>query len=273
MHTKVKVISSGKTKITEYLSEIWRYRNLILVFTIQEFKVQYVQTRLNIVWVLLKPIMVLLLFSFIFGKLIRIPGLQYPYPLFAFSGLIVWNNFSFMVNNAGAVIITNQVLVKKIYFPKLILIFSKILVGLIEVTASLILLLLLIIILRYPISLHIFFLPLFIFGGLVSGTAIAIWLNALTVRYRDLNHFVPTLIGFLIWLTPVFYPLTLIPKKYDFIIYLNPIAGAIQGCRWAILGDSFPNMLFLPTFLLSVIILIAGMMIFIRAEDDLVDYI
>ena len=234
---------------------------------------QYIQTRFSFFWVVLKPLMVLALFTFIFDRLMHIPDLIYPYTLFAFSGLIIWNNFSYMVNNAGNVIIANQQLVKKIYFPRIILVFSKILVGLVEVFVSLMLLLLLIAFLHYPLHWQILFLPVFIFIGLISGTAIAVWLNALTIRYRDLNHFVPTLVGFMIWLTPVFYPVYLIPKNYSFVLYFNPIAGVIQGCRWAILGDAFPSLFFLPSIIFSIFFLLSGIVIFIIAEADLADYI
>ncbi len=272
-NTKPTKIIKSSRNIGEYNREIWQYKNLILIFAIHEFKVQYIQTRFGFLWVLFRPIMVLALFTFVFDRLIHIPGLKYPYTIFAFSGLIVWNNFSYMVNNAGSAIISNQQLIKKNYFPRIILIFSKMLVGLVEVLVSIMLLLLLIVFLRYPLHWQIIFLPVFILFGLICGTSIAIWLNILTIRYRDLNHFVPILIGYLIWLTPVFYPVSLIPQNYSFILYFNPIAGVIQGCRWAILADSFPSLFFLPSFIFSFLLLLLGFLIFIRSEYDLADYI
>ena len=269
----VKTVKPGNSSLVEYLAEIWKYKNLIFVFAQQEFKVQYVQTRFTWLWVIFRPLMVLGLFTFIFGKLIKIPGLNYPYPLFAFSGLIIWNNFSFMINSAGNAVLGSQQIVKKIYFPRIILIFSKLLVGLVEVMVSLGLMLVLIALLHYPIHPQILLLPCFIFLSIIPGTAIAIWMNALTIRYRDLNHFIPVLMGFLIWLTPVFYPVTLIPAEYSFILYLNPLSGVIQGCRWAVLGDTFPSPLFIPSFLASFVFLLAGFLIFIRVDSELADYI
>jgi len=269
----IKIIKSGTVSICEYLSEVWEYRNLILVFARVDFKLQYVQTRLNIFWAFLRPLMVLLLFSFVFDRLFQIRELKYPYMLFAFTGLIVWNNFSFMVNNASGVIVANQQLVKKMYFPRIILVISKVLISLIEVGISLILLLGLILLLKYPLSAHIVFLPVFICVALIPGCAIAIWLNTLTIRYRDLNHFIPTLVGFLIWLTPVFYPVTLIPKEYYFLIYLNPLSGIIQGFRWVVLGDTFPSIWFLPSLLFSLLALIIGIFFFIRSEASMADHI
>jgi len=105
------------------------------------------------------------------------------------------------------------------------------------------------------------------------GLTVAIWLNALSGRYRDLHQFVPILIGFLIWLTPVFYPTALIPKKYSFILYLNPIAAAIQGCRWAILGDTLPSIYYLPAIIFCAFIFILGFIVFIKSESHLIDSI
>jgi lipopolysaccharide transport system permease protein len=269
----IKIISAEPTSVKQYFQEVIQYRHLIWVFALQEFKTQYIQTRLNFLWVVLRPLMVLALFTFIFDRLIKIPGLQYPYPLFAFTGLLVWNNFSFLVNNGGNAIVNNQHLIKKIYFPRIILLLSKLLTSLIELGVSLILTILLMLVLRYPFSAKIIFVPVFVSISVLCGLAIAIWLNALNIKHRDLHQFVPTLIGFLIWLTPVFYPVTLIPQEYSFILYLNPISAAIQGCRWAILGDALPSLYYLPMISFSFLVLILGLMIFIRSEGDLVDYI
>lgn len=269
----IKIISAEPTSVMQYFQEVIQYRHLIWVFALQEFKTQYVQTRLNFLWVVLRPLMVLALFTFIFDRLIKIPGLQYPYPLFVFTGLLVWNNFSFLVNNGGNVIVNNQNLIKKIYFPRIILLLSKLLTSLIELGVSLILTILLMLVLHYPFSAKIIFVPVFVSISVLCGLAIAIWLNALNIKHRDLHQFVPTLIGFLIWLTPVFYPVTLIPQEYSFILYLNPISAAIQGCRWAILGDTLPSLYYLPMIVFSFCVLILGLMIFIRSEGDLVDYI
>jgi lipopolysaccharide transport system permease protein len=229
--TPAKVIMPGSSSLKEYLREMWRYRNFILVFAKQEFKVQYVQTRFNVLWVILRPLLVVAIFTFIFDKLIHINSLLYPYPLFAISGLIIWNNFSFMVNNAGNIITSNQQLIKKVYFPRLVLIVSKMLISLVELAVTFILLLILMLIWNFPIRIQILMAPVFIIIGLLTGTGIAVWLNALTIKYRDLHQFVPTLVGFMIWLTPVFYPVTLIPSRYSFILYINPVSGVIQGLR------------------------------------------
>ena len=269
----VKIIQPGSSSTAEYVREMWYFRHLIGLFVAQEFKAQYVQTRLNVFWIFLRPLMVLGLFTLIFAGIIPIQGLLCPYPLFAFTGLIVWNNFSFMVNNCGNVIVANQQLVKKMYFPRVLLIAAKAIIGLIELMASMVMLFVLLLVFKYPLSFQLVFAPFIILGGLIIGLSVAVWLNALTIRHRDLNHFIPTLIGFLIWMTPVFYPVTLIPEKYSFMLYLNPIAGVIQGLRWSILGDVLPSVWYLPSFFLAVLFLVAGFKFFIHAEVDLADHI
>ena len=269
----IKIISAESISVKQYFQELIQYRHLIWFFALQEFKTQYVKTRLNFLWVVIKPLMVLALFTFIFGRLITIPGLKYPYPLFAFTGLLVWNNFSFLVNNGGNVVVNNQNLIKKIYFPRVILLLSKLLISLIELSVSFLLTIVLMLFLRYPFSAKIIFVPIFISISIMCGLTIAIWLNALNIRHRDLHQFVPTLIGFLIWLTPVFYPVTIIPHEFSIILYLNPISASIQGCRWAILGDTLPSLYYLPMILFSFFVFIVGLIVFIRSEGDLVDYV
>jgi lipopolysaccharide transport system permease protein len=269
----VRIISAEPQGAKQYFTELVRFRHLIWVFALQEFKTQYVQTRLSLLWVVLRPLMVLALFTFIFDRLIKIPDLHYPYPLFAFTGLLVWNNFSYLVNTGGNVVISNQTLIKKIYFPRIILLLAKLIISLVELSASLMLTFLMMAMIGFPFSYRIIFLPVFLSISIMLGMAIAIWLNALNIKHRDLHQFVPTLIGFLIWLTPVFYPVTLIPKGYSFLIYLNPVSAAIQGCRWAILGDTLPSIYYLPAIVVSGVIFIIGLLIFIRSEGDIVDYI
>jgi lipopolysaccharide transport system permease protein len=269
----IKIVKPGSSSIKEYIQEVWLYRHLIVVFAKQEFKVQYAQTKLSVLWVVLRPLLVIAIFTLIFDRLIHIPGQLYPYPLFAITGLIIWNNFSFMVNNGGNVIINNQQLIKKMYFPRVILIFAKLLNSLVEVCVTFILLLLLLLAWQHPVSYRILVSPFFILLGLLPGLCVSLWLNALTIKHRDLHQFVPTLVGFLVWLMPVFYPGTIVPSEYSFILYLNPIAGAMQGLRWAILGDTLPSSWYIPSFIVTVGLLLWGSLVFIRAEDDLADII
>lgn len=269
----IKTIKSGNSSVIEYLREVWQYRHLIWIFAYQEFKVQYVQTRLALFWVLLRPLIILAIFTFVFDNMIHIAELSYPYPLFAISGLLIWNNFSFMVNNTGTAIVSNQSMIKKYYFPRIILILSKSLIGLLEFAVTFLLLLTLMLVMRFPFGVQFFLFPFFVLVTLLIGGTVSIWVNALTIKHRDLHHFVPTLVGFLIWLTPVFYPVTLLPQKFAFLIYLNPMAGAMQGFRWTVLGDPALSIWYLPSFIVIGVLFIIGFLLFIRAESEIADYI
>ena len=125
----------------------------------------------------------------------------------------------------------------------------------------------------FPISFNLLWLPFFLLLNIITGFTIALWLNALSVRFRDLNHFVPQLIGFLIWLTPVFYPVTIVPQEYSFLLFFNPMVGIIQGYRFAILGDAFPLLQYFYSFVAVLVFLIAGLLLFIRVEDEMPDYL
>ncbi len=271
--TPIRIVTSRSSSLKEYINDVWVYKNLIWIFAFQEFKAQYVQTRLSLFWAILRPLIILSIFTFIFDHMIHIPGILYPYPLFAISGLLLWNNFSFMVNNSGSAIISSQSIIKKYYFPRIILLFSKSLIGLIDLLITFTLLLIAIVALRFPLGYNFILFPFFVFTTLIIGGTVSIWLNALTIKHRDLQQFVPTIVGFMIWLTPVFYPVTLIPKNVSFLIYFNPMAGAIQGFRWTVLGDPCLSIWYLPSFIVTGILFILGFIYFIKVESDLADYI
>ncbi len=273
MNDEVKLIRPGTTSLNAYINSIWNSRALIYTFAWQELKVQYSQTMLGVLWAVLRPMIILLIFTLIFGRLIKVPGITMPYALFAFSGLMAWNYFNFIVNNGSSVIINNQNLIRKFYFPKVILLLSKSLVGLVEFFISLVLLFALMAILRFEFTLHIAWFLFFIMLNLLSGLTVALWLSALSVRYRDINQFVLPLIGFVIWLTPVFYPVTLIPSAYSFVLFFNPLSGIIQGYRFALLGGEFLPIQYFYTFAIVGLLFFIGLLIFIRVEDDMPDYL
>jgi lipopolysaccharide transport system permease protein len=274
MNQQTRIVYTPQPEgIGAYTKKIARYRQLIVLFAGQEIKAQYAQTRFSFLWIVLRPLMVLAIFTFIFDKVMHVPGLTYPYPLFAFTGLIAWNNFSFMVSNGGNVITSNQALIRKVYFPRIILILAKVLTSFAELGSSLLLVFILQLILGHPFGWQLIFLPVFVLFNALIGCGVAIWLSAFSVKHRDLNQFVPNLVGFLIWLTPVFYPATLLPSNVSYLIYFNPVAGVVQGFRWAILGDSFPSAYYLPAFAFSILFLAIGYFFFVKTEGEITDYL
>jgi len=263
------LITSQPTTIRSYFKSLWKHRNMVAVFAQQEIKVSYAQTQLGLFWLVVKPLMILALFTFVFGRIIKI----YPYALFAFSGLFAWNYFSFLVGSGSGALISNQSIIRKIYFPKMVLPLAKVLVGLVEAGISLLIVFALMLFYDFPFTSRLFALPLLLLLNIITGLGIVLWLNALNLRYRDLNQFIPYLVGFVIWLTPVFYPSTLVPDQYSFFLYVNPMAGIVELYRWAIMSDVFPSSWYLVSLAEIMIILISGVVIFVRMEDDIADYL
>jgi len=268
-----RVITASDTGLWEYLKKVWRYKKLILTFATRDLKVQYAQTFLGVLWSAIQPLTGLLIFTFFFGKIISLDTKDIPYPLFAFSGIMAWYFFTYMVGQGGHSLVNSQDLIKKIFFPKLVLPLSKVLVGIVEFAISIVLLIILMIIMGSMPGAEVIFFPLFILLNIIVGLAVAIWLSALTLRYRDLQHLIPYLVNFGIWVTPVFYPSTLIPEKYNYFLYFNPLAGVIAGFRWTLLNGERPEIAYFYSFIPVVILFIAGLFYFKKVEGKTSDIV
>lgn len=266
-----RISATQKRTLWIYLKKVYEYRQLIVVFAARHIKSKYAQTFLGVMWSVLQPLAALLIFTLFFGKLIKVDTGGIPYPLFAFCGLISWYYFMFLVETGSESLKTAESLVQKMYFPKLVLPLSKTLAGLIDFSISIILLIIMMIILQQPFNWHIIYLPLFIILNMVTGLSIGIWLSVLSIRYSDLRVFIPYIITFGIWLTPVFYPGSLIPKDYFFFMYMNPMAAVIAGYRWTILGAEAPSVYYGLSFIPVVIVFIGGLFYFNRIENKIVD--
>ncbi len=196
-----------------------------------------------------------------------------PYTLVALCGLMGWNYFMDIVNSAGDSIINDAHIIKKNYFPKIVLPLYKSFLGLFEFVISLLIFLVIQIILRHPFQWTIVFIPIVLLLNFLMGFTVAIWTSQLSVRVRDFNHFVKTLINFGFWLTPVFYTPDLIPEAFRFWIYFNPMAGVIESYRWLMLGFPFPDIKYLFGISLGLIFLIWGWHRFAKVEKEFVDYL
>jgi len=268
-----KIIEPAKKPVLTIVRQIYQFRSILYTLAKRDVKAKYTQTVLGILWSVIQPLTGLLIFTIFFDKLIKVDTNNIPYPLFAFSGMVAWYFYTFIVNQGGTSLVDSQYLLKKIYFPRLILPLSKVLVGLVDFGISVILLIILMIFLGGMPSFLILLFPVFLLLAVLTGLSIAIWLSALTIRYRDLQHIIPYLINFSIWLTPVFYPSTLVPESYHFILYLNPMAGIIAGFRWCLLGDLIPSINYLWGILPVIFIFISGIYYFIKIEREIVDII
>ena len=268
------LISSEKDSLKVYLQKIWLHKSLILTLAKRDLKVKYAQTSLGLLWTAIQPLTGLLIFTLFFNKVMQIDDIpESGYAVFAFTGMTSWYFFSYLVYQSSTSLLQNQELMKKIYFPKLILPISKVLVGLVDFGISMILLVLIMMFNGILPSWHLVFLPFFILLNILVGLSVSIWLSALTVKKRDLQHIVPYLMNFGIWLTPVFFPATLIPEKYRSLLYLNPMAGIVEGFRWCIWEYGEFDIYYIIGIFLSILLSISGIWYFRKVEDQIVDYI
>ncbi len=268
-----EIISAESDSVGRYLQKIWRYRSLIVTFAQRDLKIKYAQTYLGIFWVLLQPVPSVLVFSFFFGSLIKVDTGILPYPVFALVGMVGWNYFTTVANGIGNSLIESQHILKKIYFPKMILPLAKILSAGVDFLVSLVVIIVAMLLFKVTPSYTLIFLPLFLLLNVLTGLAIGIWISALTFRFRDVQHIAPFVINFGIWLTPVFYPTTVLPASLNFIMYWNPMALVVAGYRFALGGGQALDPHLLISVIPTLVVLALGLLYFKRVEDEIADFI
>jgi lipopolysaccharide transport system permease protein len=232
----VTIIEARKGWRALDLKELWAYRELLFVLTMRDIKVRYKQTVLGFAWAVIQPVMMMLVFSVFFGRLAKIPSDGYPYPLFVYSGLLPWTFFQTAVNNSSSSLLNSSHLVTKVYFPRLIIPMSSIGSGLADFLIATMVLFVLMAFYGGTFSLNLLFAPLLILGVTFIALGVGTFLAALTVSYRDFRYVVPFMLQFWMFATPVVYPASLAPAEWRMFLYLNPMAGMIEGFRAAFLG-------------------------------------
>lgn len=259
------------------LKEFFQYKDLFLVLAYRDLRVRYAQTFLGLLWALIQPLSSLIIISIVFGKFVNVDTGNTPYPVFAIIGITIWTYFSFVLSHSGSSIIGAQEMVKKIYFPRLIIPMSKAIVGLVDFGVAIILLVILFVYYKIIPSANVIFLPIFIFLTIISSLAVGIWLSALTIRFRDFQHITPFLVQFGLYLTPVAYPTEIVvgnlPKWATFLFYLNPMTGIIDGFRWCLLGGLAPSGYFWISISVVFILFITGLLYFKKTERIMADII
>jgi lipopolysaccharide transport system permease protein len=267
-----RVLQAEAPGFGAYLAKVWKYRRLIGVFAVRDLRAQYAQTALGILWAVIKPLLALGIFWIFFGVLVPLDDkIPVEYPLFAFAGMVSWYYFTYLITHAGTAVVNAQQLISRVYFPKLILPFSKAVAGLVDVGISMALLVGMMVAWGRLPGWEVVLFPVFLILNLVVGLSVGIWLAALTSRYRDFHHLLPYVVNFLIWLTPVFYPTTIIPERFQGFLYANPMAGVIAGFRWTLLGDAPPSVHYVYGWVAALAVLGAGLWYFERVERDMVD--
>ncbi len=254
------------------LSEVWRFRELILVFAWREVSILYKQAVIGIGWMLFQPLITVAIFSVIFGRLAGIPSDGVPYPVFALTGLLPWMYFAKSVSLGSNSLISNKSILTKTYFPRLILPLSSILPGLVDLAIGLCLLFVLLIIYGNPVSLQILLLPALLGMTVLLAFSIAVTLAGLNAIYRDIGLVLPFVLQVWMYATPIIYPVGFIPEKWQWIITLNPMTGIISGIRWSVLGVGVLNWHALLITLVWIAVLVGfGSQLFKRLEAEFVD--
>jgi len=268
------VIEAGKKGIHLELKELLRYKDLFFTLSMKEFRVRYAQTFLGFFWAFLQPAATLVIFCFVFGRALNVDTGGVPYPIFALTGMVAWTYFSFVVSQAGKALISNQNMIQKIYFPRLILPLSQALIGLVDFFIAFLLLIAGIIYYNFMPSPHIYYLPFFMLMAIVAALAVGIWISALTIRYRDFMHIIPFLIQIGLYATPVAYSTLYIPEKYHLLYYsLNPMVGVVEGFRWSIIGQGTIHPYTFVSLGIVVVLFITSLMYFKKVEKIMADII
>ena len=256
------------------LRELWRYRDLLSILIERDIKLRYKQTALGIVWVVLQPLIAALIFAAIFGRLAKLPSDGAPYLLFVFCGLTAWNYFSQALQRAGNSLVSNAQLVSKIYFPRLLIPLAHTLAVLVDFVVMLLVLFVMMAIYHVAPSIRILALPVFLLLATLTATGVALWFSALGVKYRDFMYALPFLVQVWMYASPVVYPMSLIPARWQLWFALNPATGFIEGFRWSVLGTgAFDQRLLLITIAVSIVSFLSGTFFFRRVERSFADVI
>lgn len=268
------IIEPGRSFIN-YWRDLWNYRELFYFLSWRDILVRYKQTAIGIAWVIIRPLLTTVVLTVIFSKLARLPSDGVPYPVLVFSAMLPWQFFASSLSESSTSLISNANLISKVYFPRIIIPASAVIVSLVEFLVSFVILILLM--LGYKIIPHwrILILPLFILIALAASFGAGLWLTSFNVKYRDFRYIIPFVVQFGLYVSPVGFSSAVIPEKWRLLYSLNPMVGVIDGFRWAILGSqvSFYWPGFLISLLLVLLILISGIWYFRKTERTFADVI
>jgi lipopolysaccharide transport system permease protein len=266
-------ISPPKKWIPVNLSELWNYRELLYSFTWRDVKIRYKQTALGFLWAIIQPLFMMLIFTVFFGRLAKIPSDGVPYPLFVLAALLPWTLFAEGITRSTSSMITNANIMTKVYFPRLIMPFSGVLSPLVDFVFAFSILIVMMAFYGFVPTVNIIFLPLFILLALATSLGIGLWLSALNVKYRDFQYTIPFMIQLGLFASPVVYPASLVPESVRFLYGLNPMAGVIEGFRWALLGTEMPGAMVLVSVGMVVVLLVSGAFYFRKMEQYYADVV
>ena len=256
------------------LGAVWQYRELLYFLVWRDVKVRYKQTAIGAAWTILQPLMTMAIFTVVFGNFAKIPSDGLPYPVFAYTALLPWTYFAQAIGRSGSSLVGNTSLIKKVYFPRLIIPISAAIAPLVDFAVAFTLLLAMMGWYGIAPTWGLTALPFFLLQALATVLAVSLFLSALNVRYRDVGHAIPFLIQFWMYASPVAYPVSLVPLKWRPLYSVNPMVGIIEGFRWALLGKGSPDFRAMAVSAIVVLgLLVGGLVYFKRMERTFADVI
>jgi lipopolysaccharide transport system permease protein len=273
-HQHTLIIEAGRAE-RHYWRDLWRYRELFFFLAWRDILVRYKQTAIGVAWALLRPFLTMLVFTLVFSKLAKLPSEGVPYPILVFAALLPWQFFSNAFTEAGNSLISNANMISKVYFPRLVIPVSAVIVSFVDFLISGIILVGLMLWYGFMPDWRLLTLPLFIFVAFAAAMGAGLWIAALNVKYRDFRYIIPFVVQFGLYISPVGFSSSIIPEQWRLLYSINPMVSVIDGFRWAILGGN--TQLYWPGFQLSLglvmLLLITGIFYFRKTERRFADLI
>jgi lipopolysaccharide transport system permease protein len=268
----VIIITNEDEGVWKYAQRVWHHRSLIRVFAERDLKVKYAHTVLGLIWSVLQPLTAVVIFTFFFGFILGWESHGLPYAIYVLSGLLAWNFFSYIVFQGTTAVQESEEIIKRIYFPKVILPLSKVAVAAVELGISFLLLIPIVLWYGQPLSWHIVLLPIVILINCLMGIFVVFISSSMAYRMRDLLHVVPFLMYFGIWCTPVFFTKDILPEAFAFLWYFNPMASVVELWRWCLFAGWSYDLWFIPALLAPIPLSIIGFLVFVKSESNFSDY-
>jgi lipopolysaccharide transport system permease protein len=267
-------IRPSSDRLASGLKELWHYRELLYFLIWRDVKVRYKQTAIGAAWAIIQPLMTMIIFTMVFGKFANMPSDGLPYPIFTFAALLPWTYFSKALSQSVSSVVADANLITKVYFPRLLLPLAAVVGGLIDFAIAFVFLLGMMA--WYGLAAHsgILLLPFFVLLTMLTALSVSVWLSVINVRYRDVGQAIPFLVQIWLFASPVAYPASVVPENWRSLYYLNPLAGIIEGFRWALLGSQNPPIVsLLSTTAVVLALLYGGIVFFKRMEKTFADVV
>jgi lipopolysaccharide transport system permease protein len=256
------------------LGELWEYRELLYFLTWRDIKVRYKQTILGVAWAVIQPFFTMVVFSVFFGRLAKIPSDGIPYPIFSYAALVPWTFFAQGLNQSSNSLVGGSRLIKKVYFPRLAMPIATVLSGVVDFTLAFIVLLGMMLAYGIVPTANVLWLPLLLLLALITALGVGLWLSAMNVQFRDVRYTLPFITQFWLFVTPIAYPSSLLEEPWRTLYGINPMAGVVEGFRWALLGtDTAPGPIIILSSLVALILLVSGAFYFRRMEKTFADVV